>query len=233
MFKTPLALVIQTYRGAHPSRWSVDTELAGGCYELRKNTYERRKTNAYYYDYSVRCSMALFMKHKQRSTYKGLILYSEDNTHKNAMEIIRKNYNYAYILHDKDKDTNGELKKPHYHYIVKMPSCVPNSTLANALDIKENYIQCILSLQGAYDYLTHRHTPEKYQYKDSDIVSTIDMEWEKEKIIKGEFQCIMQSIKENKIKTMYELTEWCIQNDCLQALQKNAYLFSQILKLNL
>ena len=26
---------------------------------------------------------------------------------------------YAYIIHNKDKDKNGELKKPHFHLIMR------------------------------------------------------------------------------------------------------------------
>lgn len=41
-----------------------------------------------------------------RSLYKALLLYEEDKTHKRAIDIIEKNYNFRGILHDKDVDEN-------------------------------------------------------------------------------------------------------------------------------
>jgi len=170
-------------------------------------------------------------EHKERSVYKGLILYEEDASHKKAMKIIAKLYDYKAILHDKDIEDNGLKKKPHYHYIVKMPSSCPNSTLAKALGISENYIQIIRSPRGAYDYLTHKFSPEKFQYDNTALFGGLNIGIEENEI--GDFECLIKSIKENNIKTMYELTCWAISNNCLLTLRKNAYLFSQILKINL
>lgn len=168
--------------------------------------------------------------HKERSLYKGLILYGDDETHKKAMELIEKNYVYKGILHDKDKDKDGKLKKPHYHYIVKMSSTCPNSTLASNLQIEENYIQIIRSLKGAYNYLTHKYDKDKFQYENIEMFGDLDIDIDEK--IDGDFQCLIKSIKTNQIKTMYELTFWAIENNCLKTLKQNAYLFSQILKAN-
>lgn len=168
--------------------------------------------------------------HKERSVYKGLILYPDDKTHCNAMKIIEKEYEFKAILHDRDVDENGKPKKPHFHYIVKMPSSSPNSTLANNLGITENYIQIIHTLKGAYDYLTHKFTLDKFQYENIDLFGTLVIDIEEN--IQGDFQCLVNAIKINKIKTMYELTIWALEHNCLQTLRKNAYLFSQILKIN-
>ena len=168
--------------------------------------------------------------HKVRSVYKGLILYPEDKSHVKAMQIIEKEYEFKAILHDKDTEDNGEPKKPHFHYIVKMPNSSPNSTLANNLGIKENYVQVIHTLKGAYDYLTHKFTPNKYQYDNIDLFGSLVIDIEEN--TEGDFQCLINSIKINKISTMYELTLWALENHCLQTLRRNAYLFSQILKIN-
>lgn len=168
--------------------------------------------------------------HKIRSVYKGLILYAEDTTHCNAMRIIEKEYEFKAILHDKDVDEDGKLKKPHFHYIVKMPSSSPNSTLANNLGIQENYVQVIHTLKGAYDYLTHKFSPDKYQYSNLDLFGSLVIDIEEN--TEGDFQCLINAIKINKISSMYELTIWALENHCLQTLRRNAYLFSQMLKIN-
>ena len=168
--------------------------------------------------------------HKERSVYKGLILYSEDSTHLNAMSIIEQQYEYKAILHDKDIDENGELKKPHFHYIVKMPSSSPNSTLANNLGISENYVQCIHTLKGAYNYLTHKFNPEKFQYDNTDLFGSLVLDCEENQ--EGDFECLLKAIKTEKISSMYQLTLWSLENHCLSTLRRNAFLFSQILKIN-
>ena len=124
--------------------------------------------------YGALCDGA--MNHNRRSIYKGLILYAEDEKHKNAMQIIEKNYKYKAILHDRDTDENGEIKKPHFHYIIKCDNSCPNSTIATALGITENYIQVILSLKGAYDYLTHKYSKDKFQYSSSDLFGDLEIE---------------------------------------------------------
>lgn len=169
-------------------------------------------------------------EHKERSVYKGLILYPDDPTHRKAMEIIAKTYNFKAILHDKDTTEKGVKKKAHFHYVVKMPSSCPNSTLAKNLGITENYIQIIHSIRGAYDYLTHKFSPDKFQYDNINLFGSLIIDLEENE--EGNFRCLIKSIKENNIKTMYELTTWAIENNCLPTLRKNAYLFSQILKIN-
>lgn len=42
----------------------------------------------------------------------GLILYQDNKMHMEALEYIKKNYQYyIYILHDRDFDENGNHKK--------------------------------------------------------------------------------------------------------------------------
>lgn len=83
-----------------------------------------------------------------------LLLYpKEDNSHKEAIEIIKKNYDYAMINHDKDiyeEDTEthakGEIKKQHTHVIIRVgnnPRWL--SAIAENLNIKEQSIERLQS----------------------------------------------------------------------------------------
>lgn len=61
---------------------------------------------------------------KTYNRYFSFILYKEDEEQMKSLEYIINNYNYARILHDKDKEEDGTIKKAHYHiiaYIGKNP----------------------------------------------------------------------------------------------------------------
>ena len=115
---------------------------------------------------------------KFRSKSFMLLLYDEDETHRKAMDKIKSSYDYACILHDKDVyeedevDSNtgelihrkGDLKKPHYHFVVRFNNQRWNTALAEELGITQNYIMQPDSFDRALAYLVHHFEPEKYQY---------------------------------------------------------------------
>ena len=91
---------------------------------------------------------------KFRSCNFNLILYpSEDETHRNALEIIEKNYDYAMICHNLDTDDNGELLKEHYHIVIRFKNAKWNTALSEELGITENYIEESRSLKRSLLYL--------------------------------------------------------------------------------
>lgn len=169
-------------------------------------------------------------KDNTRSVYKGLILYAEDLTHQKAMQIIKDNFKFKAILHDKDIDEKGELKKPHYHYIVKLDSTLTNSWLAKKLNIQVNYIQVIISLKGAYNYLTHKNNKDKFQYELSETFGDLEILTDKDDISNRDFKKLVYLMKTNHITTMKGLCQCAMDNDLLNTLRKNSYLFTQLLK---
>jgi hypothetical protein len=101
---------------------------------------------------------------------------------------------YAYILHDKDKQDNGEpkkshyladadnfgLKKPHYHFLVQLYRNQRGSWFKqfSTDDMGIVFVQPCYHPKSAFDYLIH-DTPtakkqNKYLYPESERVSTID-----------------------------------------------------------
>ena len=72
-------------------------------------------------------------------------------------------FGYCYSLHDKDVDSDGVLKKPHYHFFFQ-GKATPNQKkyIHGALAI--NYGEDIRSYAGMYDYLTHENNPDKHHY---------------------------------------------------------------------
>lgn len=96
-----------------------------------------------------------------------LLLYPEDETHVKALEHIKRNYNYALICHNRDTDENGEIKKAHYHVVIRVDgqNAIWNTSLAKDLEITPNYIQRCRNLDRALMYLTHYNEADKMQYE--------------------------------------------------------------------
>lgn len=103
-----------------------------------------------------------------------LLLYPEDLTHVSAMAHIMENFDkYAFILHDKDKDENGEAKKEHWHIVVEFKNPRALSGVAKELHITDNYIRVCDYFAEALEYLLHLKAPEKHQYDIDEVNGTL------------------------------------------------------------
>ena len=85
---------------------------------------------------------------------------------------------YAYIIHDKDVDKEGNLIRSHVHITLRLKNPYDTKYISEWFGIKEQYIQTIKSWSGMLNYLTHKNKPEKFQYKDENVISNFD--WKKE-----------------------------------------------------
>ncbi len=114
------------------------------------------------------------MKDKRYRSFMT-ILYPEDETHECALQYIEEFYSeYAYILHDKDIDEKGEIKKPHYHVIIKVKNAMTISALAKELKIGENYITPTKKhIIHGLRYLVHADDEDKYQYSLDEVRGTL------------------------------------------------------------
>lgn len=82
---------------------------------------------------------------------------------------------YAYILHDKDEDKDGQLKAPHWHICIRFKDSVPTASICSWFNISENYINKIKGrFADALAYLTHKNAPDKYQYLDEQVKSNFE-----------------------------------------------------------
>lgn len=94
-----------------------------------------------------------------------LLLYPEDLIHLDALNyIVEHSFKYVYILHDKDVDENGELKKKHWHIVLECKNPRYISGLAKELKITDNYILPCDEFNYALEYLLHINKPSKYLY---------------------------------------------------------------------
>ena len=126
---------------------------------------------------------------------------------------------YAWILHDKDTDSEtGELKKPHYHFLIHLYSKQRGSWFKqfSSDDMGEILHQPCYAPQGAFDYLTHSSNAAiaegKYIYDISELHSTLqDFTVEEDDKKKIELTKLRELILDKKIAPAeliltYELT---------------------------
>lgn len=102
------------------------------------------------------------------------VLYPEDPTHAACIDKLKSGgYNFAVILHDKDVwesgDNKGQLKKPHWHVVIKFPNAVWNEPLAKELGIQSNYLEKCINVDAALTYLVHDGFDDKAQYELSEV----------------------------------------------------------------
>ncbi len=98
-------------------------------------------------------------------------------------------------LHDKDTKPDGSVKKPHYHIVINYPSS--NTTLkavkeriADELNAPAPFIAD--NPKGAYEYLWHKNSPEKFQYDEAGVIHLggyrVPLTSDEVRLLKGELQ---------------------------------------------
>lgn len=98
----------------------------------------------------------------------------------NLEEIIEKHRTikeWAYIIHDKDVKKDGTPKDPHIHlYLNFGQSGAEFKTVAKWFKDEPQYVGRVTGRKSdVLMYLTHRNAPEKYQYKDDEVISNFDL----------------------------------------------------------
>lgn len=117
---------------------------------------------------------------KYRSKVFNLVLYSEDVTHYCAIEKIKKSYDYAMICHDRDiNHETGEVKKTHYHVVLKFTNAKWNTALAEELGITANYIEESHNYKRSLFYLLHWYDEDKAQYLLNEVSGSLRKDLEK------------------------------------------------------
>lgn len=173
---------------------------------------------------------------KYRSRRHCLLLYPEDPLHQSALEKIKNDYNYAYILHDKDCDNDtGEVKKSHYHVIVEYPNAKWNSAVANDLGITENYIQQCGNYELALEYLIHYNDIDKYQYDIDEVHGTLKKKLQR--LLKNDgkdeierIDELLTFINESKKNISYlEFSKFCVEVGKWDVYRRSAIIFIKMI----
>lgn len=118
---------------------------------------------------------------KLRKRKFSFVIWCDDKNFQKQMIEVNES-NTAWVLHDKDLDENGELKKAHVHVVLVLQNARTLKSIADQFLLKDQEgnncygkINIIddkkkgKSLKGAYLYLIHCNAPDKYQYSMDDI----------------------------------------------------------------
>lgn len=172
------------------------------------------------------------MADKQSRNFIG-VFYPDSTSYdfKKVLSRIEDTFDdFAYVLHDKDVDENGELKKPHFHWCGKR-SPAPISTVANALGVEPNSIEFCKNWKYSLRYLIHADNPDKFQY----LPETVTANFPFTSVIEGKLEAlksrkIFNFINENPTITPNALAEWCFEHDLWSEYRRSFSIWCSILR---
>jgi len=114
------------------------------------------------------------MNNKRNYNYL-CVIYEDDANFDNQMFELMQLNEVIYIRHDKDLTDEGEEKKPHYHFVIKLKTACTLSALSKRVGVAENMIEPIKkSFNGSLKYLIHFKDDNKYQYDAEEVKSNSD-----------------------------------------------------------
>ena len=145
-------------------------------------------------------------------------------------------YHWCYILHDKDINKKGELKKPHYHVYLHFPESPQQfKYVAKWFGLDEQFVSKIKGQwKDAICYATHRNASEKFQYSFDEVTANFDFIKVTEKAIedkknKLKFSEIIEKIDSGEIRE-YNITSFISISDYVQFERKIKRAFEYKLK---
>lgn len=154
-----------------------------------------------------------------------LILYPDNKEHNLAiLQLLSDDFPAVGIIHDKDVYTSdsenhmaGELKKKHWHFVLRFSNARFLSSVAKSLGIEERFIQKSNSFVDAVQYLTHINDPDKFQYNSSELKGSFVSEALKvldNRPIEKKVSSILNFIDNHRGKlTTKQLVQWCCDNN--------------------
>lgn len=157
---------------------------------------------------------------KFRSFAGTLYPDSESYDCETLLSTIRSKFiDWAYILHDKDVDENGELKKSHIHWVGRAtPRCL--SVVSNFLGLPENDIEVVKNFDNMVMYLIHLNDIDKFQYSPDDVETNLpNIGQLLRRQSEGQIVKDLASAKLNK--SWYDLVQYAVDRDSYDILRRN------------
>lgn len=157
---------------------------------------------------------------KFRSFAGTLYPDSESYDCETLLSTIRSKFtDWAYILHDKDVDENGELKKPHIHWVGRAtPRCL--SVVSNFLGLPENDIEVVKNFDNMVMYLIHLNDIDKFQYSPDDVETNLPNIGQILRRL-SEGQVVKDLASAKLIKSWYDLIQYSVDTDSYDVLRRN------------
>lgn len=157
---------------------------------------------------------------KFRSFAGTLYPDSESYDCETLLSTIRSKFiDWAYILHDKDVDENGELKKSHIHWVGRAtPRCL--SVVSNFLGLPENDIEVVKNFDNMVMYLIHLNDIDKFQYSPDDVETNLPNIGQLLRR-QSEGQIVKDLASAKMQKSWYDLVQYAVDIDSYDILRRN------------
>lgn len=157
---------------------------------------------------------------KFRSFAGTLYPDSESYDCETLLSTIRSKFiDWAYILHDKDVAANGELKKPHIHWVGRAtPRCL--SVVSNFLGLPENDIEVVKNFDNMVMYLIHLNDIDKFQYSPDDVETNLPNIGQLLRR-QSEGQIVKDLASAKMQKSWYDLVQYAVDIDSYDILRRN------------
>lgn len=157
---------------------------------------------------------------KFRSFAGTLYPDSESYDCETLLSIIRSKFiDWAYILHDKDVNENGELKKSHIHWVGRAtPRCL--SVVSNFLGLPENDIEVVKNFDNMVMYLIHLNDIDKFQYSPDDVETNLPNIGQLLRR-QSEGQIVKDLASAKMQKSWYDLVQYAVDIDSYDILRRN------------
>lgn len=169
-----------------------------------------------------------------RSENWTLTIYTDNEADKRILEYITLNYNYAYILHNKDinKET-GELKKEHIHVVINFENARTIKSITKELNIEENRLEKVRNFRKMIRYLIHLDNKEKYQYNKENIKTNIlekISSYFKDNTESGDIKEIFDFIYSiDKYLYFHEVLEYVLYNNMYASYRRGCSIINKII----
>lgn len=174
-------------------------------------------------------------KEKYRSRVHMLLLYPDNEQHVKALEIITQSYDNAYILHDKDVNEDGEIKKAHWHVIIRTSNPTWSSAICKELSIEEKFIEQVKKFDNALQYLIHYNDTDKAQYSQEEVKGNLKSRLKESinKQEKSEGEKVVELIEyiENYdgYISMTDFAKYCATNGYWSEFRRSGAIFTKII----
>lgn len=157
---------------------------------------------------------------KFRSFAGTLYPDSESYDCETLLSTIRSKFiDWAYILHDKDVNENGELKKTHIHWVGRAtPRCL--SVVSNFLGLPENDIEVVKNFDNMVMYLIHLNDIDKFQYSPDDVETNLPNIGQLLRR-QSEGQIVKDLASAKMQKSWYDLVQYAVDTDSYDILRRN------------
>ena len=183
---------------------------------------------------------------KYRGRVHMLLLYSDNAEHMQALDKIKKSYDYAGVLHNRDAWTEedekknpehiaGVIKKEHYHVLLRTANATWNTALCKELGIEEKFAEQVKNTDNALQYLIHYNDSNKTQYSTDDVFGTMKTKLIESinKVEKSEGEKVCELLEyidkyEGKL-TVKAFATYCAKNGYWSEFRRSGAIFCKII----